>query len=116
MAAVSEAPKLIALKSSPKKTKEVVPLFSIDGKEYSVPAEARANDALAFMHISRVQGEAAGIDYMLEAMLGTEGYTALMQFDDLTQDDLENIIKIASEIMMGALESPKTKSSNGSEK
>jgi hypothetical protein len=103
----AEAPQIIALKTNKDRKVSTVELFSIDGKAYSVPTSVRPNEALKVMHFTRTRGETAGVSYMLESMLGEEGYLALLDYDDLEEEDLEKIIKIASEIVAGALEGPK---------
>lgn len=109
------APKIVALKSKKDaaKTKEnTLTLFSIDDNEYSIPATIKPNRALQIMHVFRAQGESSGVSFMLETLLGKEGYDALINFDDLESDDLEKIIKIAFQMVAGATENPKAKSSN----
>jgi hypothetical protein len=91
-----------------------VPAFSIDGKVYSIGTTPRLNQAMRYAHIARTQGSEQAVDYMLEVLLGEEGYEALMGFDDLTEADLEAIIGAASRIMAGTVEAPKGKPSNGS--
>lgn len=99
---------IIPLKSvKGKKNDERITLFSIDDKEYSIPTSVKPNVGLKVMNVMRKQGETAGVDFMLETVLGVEGYTALMNFDDLTNDDLKKIIKIAFELVAGATENPK---------
>lgn len=106
-----KAPEVIALKSVKKddKATEVatITLFSIDGKDYSIPTEIRPNKALQVMHVIRTRGESSGISFMLETLLGTEGYEALLGFEDLKDEDLEKVIKIAFELVAGATEGPK---------
>jgi hypothetical protein len=103
--APTEVIALTSKKSSRKK--EVLTLFSIDGKDYSIPSEIRPNQAMQIMKVFRKQGDTAGVDFMLEVLLGSEGYEALLAFDDLESDDLEKIIKIAFQMVVGATENPK---------
>lgn len=106
-----ENTEVLALKSKKGDRKaETITLFSIDGTEYSIPAAIRPNQAMQIMKVFRKQGDTAGVDFMLEVLLGTEGYEALLAFDDLENDDLEKIIKIAFQMVVGATESPKAKS------
>jgi hypothetical protein len=118
--ALSEAggagdPKIVSLRSVKNRAAdERIPAFSIDGVTYSILTKPKTNQGLRYIHISRTQGQSAGIDYMLETLLGKDGYQALMDFDDLTEDDLEAVIKAASGIMAGAVEAPKGKPAKGS--
>jgi hypothetical protein len=87
--------------------------FHIDDVAYSIALRPKVNTALRYMHISRVQGVEAGVDYMLGVLLGADGYEALMAFDDLTEDQLKDVITMASKIMAGAVEAPKEKRKRG---
>lgn len=99
-----EIPQIVALKTSKNKTEvDRTVLFSIDGKEYSIPVAIRPNEGMQIMHVFRTQGEVAGVDFMLEKLLGTEGHAALMLFDDLEEDDLMKIVKIGFEIVSNAV-------------
>jgi hypothetical protein len=106
-------PQIPVLRSVPGQVEERAEAFSINGVTYSIALKPKVNTALRYMHVSRVQGTEAGIDYMLGVLLGEEGYEALMAFDDLTEEQLEAVIKMASQIMAGAVETPKEKRKRG---
>jgi len=106
-------PQIPVLRSVPGREEERAEAFSINGTTYSIALRPRVNTALRYMHVSRVQGTEAGIDYMLGVLLGDEAYEALMAFDDLTEEQLEAVIKMASQIMAGAVEGPKEKRKRG---
>jgi hypothetical protein len=84
-----------------------VPLFYIDDREYTVKASPGMNIALQFLHIGRTQGEGIAIDYLLGKMLGDEAYKALREYDDLTAEQLMQIIETVTSLAMGAMELPK---------
>lgn len=107
------APQLVSLKSVPDRQEERVFLFEIDDKKYSIAKSVPSNKALRYMHIGRIQGLEAQIDYMLGVLLGEEGYEALMGFDDLTEANLLDVIKACQKVMTGAVEAPKGKSKSG---
>lgn len=107
------APQLVALRSVQDRDIERVPLFTIDDTPYYIATSVPANKALRYMHIGRVQGLEAQIDYMLGVLLGEEGYEALMGFDDLTEANLLDVIKACQKVMTGAVEAPKGKSKSG---
>lgn len=109
LAAAPEAPKVIALKANKDRTEDRVVLFSIDDTEYTIPTRVRPNKGLQVMHVFRQQGETAGVSFMLETILGTEGYNALMNFDDLEDDDLETIIEVAFKLVQESQVSEKVK-------
>lgn len=84
-----------------------VPLFYIDDREYSVSSKPGLNVALKFLSIARAQGEGMAIDYALGKLLGPEGYSALLDYDELTPDQLKQIMDVVQKLVMGALEIPK---------
>jgi hypothetical protein len=113
----SGVPQIVALHSVPDSPEpERIEAFSINGKVYSINPKPKTNAALRYVHLARTRGSEIAIDYMLEVLLGREGYEALMDFDDLTEEQLEQVITAASKIMTGALEAPKEKPSRGSRK
>lgn len=95
----SAAPKVIALKSNKDRKIEYQTLFSIDDKEYQIPTKIRPNQGLQIMHAFRTLGETGGVSFMLETLLGAEGYEALINFDDLTEEDLEAVIDVAFKLV-----------------
>lgn len=110
-------PKIVSLRSAINPPEdERVPAFSINGQTYSILTRPRVNAGLKYIHLARTKGTEAAIDFMLEVLLGDEGYTALREFDDLTEADLRAVVEAASRIMTGAVESPKDKRSRGSRK
>lgn len=106
-------PKLISLRTAEPTEDDRVDLFAVNGTTYQISTKPKINTALKYMHLARTQGSDVAVGYMLETLIGADGYQALMEFDDLTQDDLETIIAAASKIMAGAVEDPKGKRSRG---
>lgn len=93
---------------------ERVHLFSIvddDGTEraYSIPKKVKFNVSLKVTELYATEGEIAATAYMLRQLLGEEGYRALVDFDELEQDDFERICEIASNIVLGQRESGKAR-------
>ena len=101
------APKVIKLTSGKRKPARRVPLFSIDDDTYTIAAEAKTNDSLRYLDIMRKKGSEAAIGFMMETLVGPEGWQALQDYDDLTDDDLAQIIAAAAKIMNGPMEDPK---------
>lgn len=91
----------IVVKSSGKKKDRVV-LFTIDDEEYSVPAKPGVNVTLKFLDVMRKTGnEMFAAMGLLETMLGEEKYNELLDYDELEDDllgqILEQVVKIAME-------------------
>ena len=103
-----DAPKILRLKTSGKGTaRKRVPLFYIDDDEYTIEAHPSPARGLKYLHLMRTEGTDVATQYMLETLLGAEGYEALMNYDDLTDEQLEQVITAASKILLGAVEGPK---------
>lgn len=86
---------------------EQVVLFSIDGKEYTIPNKPRLNVALKTLKIARESGEEAAMAFMMEKAIGEEAFEALTDYDDLDVDTFKAIISAAQKVVFGGLESPK---------
>jgi hypothetical protein len=84
-----------------------VVLFYIDDREYTIELRPGVNVGLRYLHLVRTAGESHAQAYLLERLLGTEGYEALMNHDDLTAAEFQRIFEVASELTLGALEPPK---------
>lgn len=100
----------ISLKSKPADEVEKVTLFEIDGIEYKIAKKPRVNVALRYLKMAREEGPESAQAYLLEELVGKEGYEALMNFDDLDQETLGAIAEAAQKITLGGLEAPKGKS------
>jgi hypothetical protein len=108
-------PGIVSLHSAREKSPERrIPAFSIDGKVYTILTRPRTNQALRYVNIARKQGSEQAADFMLEVLLGADGYEALLAFEDLTEENLTEVIEACSRIMTGALETPKDRQPNGS--
>ena len=110
-------PEIISLRSAVNPDPEKrIPAFSINGVVYTIATKPKTNTGLKYVHLSRTRGPEIAIDYMLETLLGKEGHEALIDFDDLTEDDLTAVLEAASRIMAGSIEAPKGKPKRASRK
>lgn len=80
------------------------PLFSIDGVTYSIPQEISGNIALGVLHRARELGEGLALSWMLEEVLGTEAYTALLNCHDVTPAQMKAIMTVVRTKVMGVME------------
>lgn len=102
--AVTGGEEVIRFTSSPKaKDETVVVLFEIDGTEYTVPARPRANISLQFMRDLRSVGENIAVANMLTALLGEDGFNALADYEDLTMEQMKQVIDVAQRLIFGEL-------------
>lgn len=92
---------------TPEQTGNRIVLFSIDGREYDIPAKPRANIALKYLWEVKQRGQEVAAATLLEELIGAEGFQALMEYDDLTQDQLKTVMEAAQKVVLGNAEAPK---------
>lgn len=108
---------ILKLESAPKKGKEeVIDLFSLGDRVFTVPKKPRVNIALKYLRDVRKMGEAVAAGGLLESMLGPEGFEALCEFEDLTADQLQQVTESAARLALGALEDVQGNGSSGPSK
>lgn len=98
---------VLRLTTTPQAGEERVPLFYIDDVEYGIPKRPRMNVALQYLRLAKESGDAIAADYLLESLLGREGYRALREYDQLTVEQFSQIAAVATRLTLGALELPK---------
>jgi hypothetical protein len=91
----------------PEKT-ETVELFSIDDVAYHIPAVPRLNISLKYLRIARNEGETMAVAYLLEALLGKDGWEALTEYDDLKPEEFQQIVSAAQKIAVATVEPHKS--------
>ncbi len=97
-------PSAVRLATTGAHLSERVPLFYIDDQVYTIAAKPRPNVALRYMYTLKTRGEQIATAQLLEDLLGHDAYLALMDHDDLEQEQLTAIMQIAQKLTMGALE------------
>ena len=83
---------------------DLIPLFSIDGRVYSIPGEVSASMALRLLDSARRHGMEAATSEALEELLGGEAYQALLQCRSLKVSHLEQIMEVVQAHVLGDLE------------
>lgn len=91
---------------SRKKGRRVV-VFYIDGAPHSVPEDPPAIIMINYLDQVRRHGPVPASTYLLEAMLGPESYAALCASEDITQEQLAQVIQKVDKILMASQEAPK---------
>lgn len=78
--------------SSEKKAR--VTLFTIDDVEYTVPAKPGPNVTLKFLdELRRTGNEMFAALSLLETMLGKDSYQAFLDWEDLQDDQLSDVLE-----------------------
>lgn len=80
---------------------ERIPLFSIDGTEYTMPAEAPGYIGLEAVEIWATQGEAAGTRWLMRELLGEDGYDALRTCKTITKAQMRQVTRILVQHALG---------------
>lgn len=91
---------------SRKKGRRIV-IFYIDGTPHSVPEDPPAIIMINYLDAVRRHGPVPASTYLLEAMLGADSYAALCNSEDITQEQLGQVIEKVDGILMAAQRSPK---------
>lgn len=81
-----------------------VVLFYVDDEPYTIPKKISRGHGLRFLRTMRRQGEAIAAQELMETLIGEDGYEALMNCDDLTDEDLDKIMDRLRDEALGAVE------------
>lgn len=87
-----------------------VPLFAIDGDQYTMLANPPAGLALRFtklMSRGTDAATAAAQEMVMNAMLGEDAWQTLMDCPGLRREQLQKIVAKVGRTVMGTLETPK---------
>lgn len=99
---------------------EMVDLFTLDGKTYSIPNVERPMTGIRYLHIARTQGLGYAEAWLGAEVMGREMYEILLDIKSLNPEDLNAIMKITREIAYGtyvpkAQKEQEVETPNGSE-
>lgn len=93
--------------TSSKKEYEKVELFSIDGKPYFIEKRPRLALALKLTKMIKAGQQEEAVVLLMEELVGEEGYEALLNYEDLDENVLAQIITAAQQEVFGEKEDPK---------
>ncbi|WP_328932623.1 MULTISPECIES: hypothetical protein [unclassified Streptomyces] len=96
-------PKPVRLGENKKTDTERIHLFTLNDVEYSIPGELGTNIYLRYMWDKRSGSEYAEMDLLI-AVLGEEAYQALMNYQDLTKEEWNQITGIIRDFAAGTME------------
>lgn len=88
-------------------------LFRLGGKEYEAVANPSASLMLRYLDRMRKWGPNPAISWLIEELVGAEGYEALLTSPKVTQKDFAAVSRAAVRIVMGDGETgaPKSRTS-----
>jgi hypothetical protein len=78
-----------------------VPIFTIDDKSYDLWVNPPATVGLRYLKEIRLNGADSAAVWLLYQMIGEDGYDALMNFAELKEGHLDQVLKICREHAMG---------------
>jgi hypothetical protein len=91
-----------------------IPVFSIDGKEYGMPGVIPGNMALRVLELIRTEGEVQAMAWAVPAVLGEEAWGALLDCPTIRKSQVEAIMAVVGEHVMGEVEDTGKAGGNGS--
>jgi hypothetical protein len=94
----------------------MVTLFTIGDKEYLIPAKPKVNIALRYLKNVRDKGDDIAAAELMAELLGEDGFNDLAEYDDLTPEQFEAVVKSAQKHVLGALEKQRPNSKRGPRK
>lgn len=97
-----EAPEVLKLESTGVVEEEkFVPVFTIDDEEYLLWINPPATVGLRYLKEIKLRGPDAAAVWLLEQMIGEDGYDALMNFKELKPGNIDRVLEICKEYSMG---------------
>lgn len=85
-------------------SEDTVVLFELDGREYRVSTQPRAAVALRYLRAARTRDSAYASAQLLTDLLGTDGFDALCDYEDLKPKQLKQIMEAAQRVVLGGME------------
>lgn len=84
--------------------KERVPVFSIDGTTYDMPARIKPHVGLKYLWLLKDRGSDYATAWLMEIVLGVEGFKVLANYEPLTPAQFDSIKNIVQDAALGMLE------------
>lgn len=94
-------PLVLELTSGPGEDLERIPIFSVDGTEYTIPKDVPAYVSLEAQELLATQGQAVAERWLMVELLGQEGWDALRSCKTLTRPQYRKLAASIVEHAMG---------------
>ena len=105
--AAREPAPLSFAKRDPDAAADRIPLFEVDGVEYTIPAVIPTGEALMHLATTRgMQDEAMRGMYLLREIAGPAAFNALLGEAEMTPKDWHQLTTVLTEHTFGPLEKP----------
>lgn len=94
-------PLVLELTSGPAEDLERIPIFSVDGTEYTIPADVPAYVSLEAQELLATQGMVVAERWLMVELLGQDGWDALRSCKTLTRAQYRKLAASIVEHAMG---------------
>ena len=92
---------VLELSSDDVVSEDRIPLFSIDGTEYTMPAEVAGSVSMEATELWATQGEASATRWLMLELLGEDGWVALRGCKTITKAQMRQVVQILVQHAMG---------------
>lgn len=99
--------RLVTKRPEDRAPEERVELFSIDDTSYTIPKKFPVGLGLKVIRTARRSGQEIAMAELLEEVIGSDAYDALVNYKDLEDEHLERLMNIVNQLALGSLEGPK---------
>jgi hypothetical protein len=79
-------------------------LFTVDGVDYTIPRKPPANQVIKYLWQTKQFGHDHAIIQLLEDLAGRPAVLALMGHEDLTYEELSDVLATVRKATLGAVE------------
>lgn len=93
----------IVISAEPTAEEDKLVLFYVGDEPYSVPRRPRPHIALRYISNARKHGDTAALDILLEDMLGVAGAEALRNAENITDDQMSEVLRRVQVLAMGSI-------------
>jgi hypothetical protein len=94
----------VALGGADTYQEDVIHVFTYQGEDFYMPAYVPPALGLQALHRFRTEGEALAVSWLLERVLGSRAYTVLIGAEDVTKDQLLQVMRNVQAHVMGSVE------------
>lgn len=108
-ATAENATGVLRLKSNPDRVVEMETLCWLDDYEVKIAKEFSAAFALRYVDFGARYGLDASSAMLLEESVGAEAYQKILHFEELTSENLIQLMAILQKKVLGAMDAPKDK-------
>jgi hypothetical protein len=79
-------------------------LFTLDGKDYTVPEKLRPSVGIKYLYALKIRGEAVATAELLFDVLGADAMKALSENEKMNAEDMDMVTGIVRDLAMGAFQ------------